>query len=159
MKKIILSVLCVVILFMSFKNTDMTNITGSIENKTIVANKKLIFVYNANAGLFNGVGDVAHKIISPGTYPCSLCNLTYGTFTIKPEWNAFKKRSSIPLLFLHKNDFRKLYPDLKTTPLPVVFIERAGAISIFINQTELNGYKNIGELKQAIEEKLKDYKD
>ncbi len=159
MKKIILSVLGFVILFTFCKNTDMTNITGSIENKTIVANKKLIFVYNANAGFFNGVGDVAHKIVSPGTYPCNLCALTYGTFKMKPEWNAFKKNSSIPLLFLHKNEFHTLYPDLKTTPLPVIFIERAGAISILINQTELNGYKNIGELKQAIEEKLKDYRD
>ncbi len=137
----------------------MTKTTVMIENKTSVADKKLIFVYNADAGFFNGVGDVAHKIVSPGTYPCSLCSLTYGTFTIKPEWNAFKKNSTIPLLFLHKNEFYTLYPDLKSTPLPVIFLEKAGTTSIFINQTELNGYKTIAELKHAIEEKLTDYKD
>ena len=159
MKKNIVLSFCAVILFMSYKNNEPIKTVGMIGNETHIAGKKLIFVYNANAGLFNGVGDVVHKIISSGTYPCSLCHLTYGTFTIKPEWNAFKKNSSIPLLFLHKNEFRKLYPDLKTTPLPVIFIERAGAISILINQTELNGYKNIGELKQGIEEKLKNYND
>ena len=159
MKKIILSVLYAAILFTSCGNNAQTKTDGTTDNKTSVSDKKLIFVYNADTGFFNIVGDVAHKTFSPKTYPCSLCGLTYGTFKMKPEWNAFVQKAPVPLLFLHKNEFYAIYPNLKSTPLPVIFIEKAGATSIFINQTELNGFKTIGELKQTIEERLTDNKN
>jgi len=37
----------------------------------------LIFVYNANGGLVNSWLDTAHKIVSPSTYSCSLCAITF----------------------------------------------------------------------------------
>ena len=116
--------------------------------------KKLIFVYNADTGYFNLVADIAHKIFSPGTYQCSLCNLTYSIFKIKPEWDAFVKNAPLPLRFLHKDELYALHPNLKSTPLPVIFLEKAGALSILINQSELNSFKTIEELRRAIEEKL-----
>ena len=39
---------------------------------------ELLFVYNADTGLFNTVADAAHKILSPSTYSCNLCKVTYG---------------------------------------------------------------------------------
>ena len=38
---------------------------------------RLVFVYNANAGLVAGMLDSVHKVVSPATYPCSLCAVTY----------------------------------------------------------------------------------
>ena len=32
---------------------------------------KIIFVYNADSGLVNGLIDWAHKIVSPETYSCT----------------------------------------------------------------------------------------
>jgi hypothetical protein len=36
----------------------------------------LVFVYNADSGVFNTLSDIAHKIFSPETYACNLCALT-----------------------------------------------------------------------------------
>ena len=46
---------------------------------------KLIFIYNADSGLFNTVTDIAHKIFSPETYSCNLCALTHDYFTVRDE--------------------------------------------------------------------------
>ncbi len=49
----------------------------------------LIFVYNANSDLFSTVTDFAHKILSPSTYQCQLCALTYGNFSKKAGMEIF----------------------------------------------------------------------
>lgn len=33
--------------------------------------------------------DAAHKLISPATYSCSLCALTYGAVSMKRSWAAW----------------------------------------------------------------------
>ena len=38
--------------------------------------RTLIFIYNANGGIFSAMADAAHKLVSPETYPCSLCAIT-----------------------------------------------------------------------------------
>ncbi len=43
----------------------------------------LVFVYNANSGLLNALLDMGHKVVSPRTYPCSLCALTYGSLGLR----------------------------------------------------------------------------
>ena len=49
----------------------------------------LLFVYNADSGLLNSAKDYVHKIISPKTYECNLCAVTFGNFGIKNEWKRF----------------------------------------------------------------------
>jgi hypothetical protein len=111
----------------------------------------LLFVYNADAGWFNTVSDIAHKIFSPSTYPCSLCDLTYGVFKIRPEWDDFLKHTPVPLEFLHRDEFLVQYPALRDTPLPVVLRKHAdGECSVALNAHTLNGLQSIGELKAHI---------
>jgi hypothetical protein len=82
-------------------------------------NLELIFVYNADTGKWNGYMDIMHKIFSPSTYPCSLCAITYGTFSIKEEWEAFKNTLRLPLTFLHKDEWNQKYNI--DGPLPAVY--------------------------------------
>ncbi|MDP5100229.1 MAG: GTPase, partial [Nonlabens sp.] len=75
---------------------------------------KLIFVYNANAGKINSLLDSAHKLISPGTYDCKLCELTYGVFKEDVDWIRFREsvkttNPNLQLEFLHKDEFEKQY--------------------------------------------------
>ena len=112
--------------------------------------EKLIFVYNADSGLWNGYLDMAHKILSPKTYPCSLCDLTYGIFKIRPEWDDFVKNTSIPLEFLHKDEFQAQYPDLQSLPLPVILKQKGNAVSVLIDRRELDGLKTISELRDKL---------
>ena len=64
---------------------------------------KLIFVYNADSGLMNTLMDIGHKAISPQTYECSLCGLTFGVLKEHKQWKQFRSESSIDMKFLHRD--------------------------------------------------------
>ena len=50
--------------------------------------KELFLIYNANSGFFNVIKDALQKSISPSTYSCNLCGLTYGTIRMKSKWKT-----------------------------------------------------------------------
>ncbi|GAA3950802.1 hypothetical protein [Hymenobacter algoricola] len=98
----------------------------------------LLFVYNANGGLLNGLLDLVHKTLSPGTYPCSLCALTYGV-SMRPEWKSFIEALPIEARFLHRDEFRAEFPAWREVPLPAVFRRLpSGELAPFITAPELN---------------------
>ncbi|MBU0498608.1 MAG: hypothetical protein KJ558_05035 [Gammaproteobacteria bacterium] len=63
------------------------------------AEAPLLFVYNADSGLFNTLADIGHKIFSPGTYQCDLCALTHGYFQERIEWRAFVESLGVECRF------------------------------------------------------------
>ncbi len=80
----------------------------------------LLFVYNADSGLFNTLADIGHKLFAPDSYPCDLCALTHGYLREKAQWRRFVEELGVPCQFLHRDQFRHRYPD-DTTPLPASF--------------------------------------
>jgi len=115
---------------------------------------KLIFVYNADSGLKNAIKDSAHKILSPKTYQCKLCDLTYGPFKEKRKWKAFRKNSSIEMQFLHADEFEKLYKS-KFRPsftLPVILIENQYDLDILISHEGLDEIDSVDHLIHKIKE-------
>jgi len=117
--------------------------------------KKLIFVYNADSGTWNMWLDVAHKVFSPATYPCSLCDLTYGIRKIEPEWDAFVRKAPVPFEFLHKDEFLAAHPNTPFNQFPFILKETAnGSPEMFIPAAQLNDFKTIEALKSAILEGL-----
>ena len=117
--------------------------------------EQLIFVYNANGDLFSSVTDFAHKLLSPSTYQCHLCALTYGNFLIKQEWKSFIENLSVQTLFLHKDEFEKQYRI--ETDLPTAFISANGAIREIIKRQEIESCQSLDELRNIVTEKLKKY--
>ncbi len=114
----------------------------------------LVFVYNADSGLFNTVSDIAHKILSPGTYSCQLCSLTHGYFSIREEWVGFLQELNADCTFLHRDEFKKLYSK-ETTELPAVYIkDDNGALEMFMDRKTIEACKNLGHLKRMLQEKL-----
>jgi len=112
---------------------------------------ELIFVYNANSGKWNGYMDIMHKILSPKTYPCSLCDITHGVFKVHEEWTEFKKTLDIPLTFLHKDEWLAQY-GLKEK-LPAIFLKNGDNIENWIAAETLDQL-DLGSLKNLIQEKL-----
>lgn len=84
---------------------------------------KLIFVYNANSGKRNALIDAGHKLFSPSTYPCSLCALTYDTFTENTIWKKFRENSNLDMDFLHKDEFESKFPSVKVLYPTVLKLE------------------------------------
>lgn len=87
---------------------------------------QLVFVYNARSGMDAALFDSAHKLISPQTYQCQLCALTYGLARPKREWVRFLKQLSPPPQFLHRDEFLTCYPDMLDIQLPAIFGLRDG---------------------------------
>ena len=54
---------------------------------------KLLFVYNANSGKLSALLDGLHKMVSPSTYDCNLCAMTFGHFLEDPTWKEFREKS------------------------------------------------------------------
>ncbi|WP_406656076.1 hypothetical protein V7O62_09505 [Methanolobus sp. ZRKC2] len=116
--------------------------------------KKIVFVYNADSGIFSSIGDYVHKVVSPSTYGCNLCGLTYGnTGMMKQSWKSFVSGLKFPVEFLHKDEFSKKY-DLEDVSFPCAFIESEGELELLINSDEMNALSNLDELKSLVSEKV-----
>ena len=115
---------------------------------------KLIFVYNADSGLFNTVTDIAHKMLSPKTYSCNLCALTHGHFKIKEDWVNFLEEIDTEMEFLHRDEFIKKYNQAESD-LPAIFIEEDKQLSLWLGQYAINKIESLDDLKKIISENLR----
>ncbi|RMB62744.1 GTPase [Dokdonia sinensis] len=118
---------------------------------------KLIFVYNANSGNLNALLDATHKILSPQTYECDLCSLTFGAFREKEEWVRFRESIKSPLIFLHKDEFLKAYKSkwLPKYDFPIVLAERNGELEIAIATERFKEIQNLEALIDEVNNVLK----
>ena len=119
--------------------------------------KKLIFIYNADSGLFDTLTDYAHKIISPDTYACNLCKLTYGNFGMKSEWKDFIDSLSVDKEFLHRDEFLKNYPQFSNISLPAIFTQKDELPILLLSADTINVAKNLKELQELLSEKIIKY--
>ena len=114
----------------------------------------LIFVYNADSGLINGLKDLLHKLISPTTYPCSLCAVTYGSLGMHAEWKEFVEQLGHPVEFLHKDELKQQY-DITDVPLPVLLgLSDEGQFSTLLDSETLDSLTTLSELKAAVSDRL-----
>jgi len=109
---------------------------------------KLIFVYNAESGKLNALFDIAHKILKPETYQCSLCALTHDALSEKKAWSDFKAGTKLELEFLHKDEFEKQYGQACNYP---VILENSDPLRTLIGPGELSKFKNVEDLIKRIE--------
>lgn len=123
---------------------------------------KLIFVYNANSGKLNAYMDAAHKIVSPSTYQCRLCDLTYGVFKENVDWIRFRESELIKtkvqeLEFLHIDEFESKYKSkwLPKFDYPVILIASSQGLEIFLSADEMNELHTTESLIENITNKLK----
>ena len=112
----------------------------------------LVFVYNADSGVFNTLTDIAHKIMSPNTYECNLCNLTHGYFKARDEWLGFLRELDVEIEFLHRDEFVKKYHI--EADYPAVFIKENNDLKLWINKDKINSLSSTEELMKVIRAEL-----
>lgn len=115
--------------------------------------RSILFVYNADSGLFNTLTDIAHKIFAPQTYECNLCAITYGNFAMRAEWKEFLETLEHELEFLHRDEFGGRYPGM-ATPLPAIFFRDGDLLEPLITADEINACGSADELKELIRARL-----
>lgn len=115
-------------------------------------NLHLLFVYNAKSGFWNGALDSAHKVVSPDTYACQLCSITFGLFGMRKKWSVFLdelKNDGITIGFAHKDD--SLPVDVE---LPAVLSKTGENYNLFISAEELKEVPDVQAMIQLVKDKL-----
>lgn len=113
------------------------------------ANRTLIFVYNADSGVFNALADIGHKLFSPNTYHCDLCRLTHGYLTERKAWRIFVEDLPFGTEYLHRDQFRRRFPHLKS-PLPAVYLREGNHMKLCVTAASLRECKDLEMLKSLI---------
>ncbi len=110
----------------------------------------LVFVYNADSGLFNTLADIAHKVFSPDTYECNLCNLTHGYFHAREEWMTFLHDLDAEIEFMHRNEYIKRYGCKDEVDLPAIFVNDNDQLKLWIDKAVINNLKSTDDLMEMI---------
>ena len=114
----------------------------------------LLIVYNADEGLFAALGDALHKAVSPDTYPCSLCAITYGAVRMRPEWRRYLQTLPHDVRFHHRPDFHRAYPSLAQLPLPAILLDEGSGPRVLLDSPTLDQVGTVGEMIAALDRAL-----
>lgn len=111
--------------------------------------QRLIFVYNADSGLFNLLTDIAHKLISPQTYGCDLCALTHAPFAMRKRWRQFLEGLDMELEFLHRDEVSSRIPGLAVSP-PAIVRQSAAGLAVCVDAADIGRCDSLKELETLI---------
>ena len=115
---------------------------------------ELIFIYNAKSGIVNEFLDFAHKIVSPSTYNCNLCAISYGNFTMKKKWSDYISSLPVKSTFTYKDKVSEYgYDNIK---LPSIIFQDKSKSKVIISSEEINKLKKIDQLINILSDRLKD---
>ncbi len=116
-------------------------------------NHALVFVYNADSGLFNTLTDIAHKAFSPQTYQCNLCALTHSTFGMRKGWKRFLETLDRPFEFLHADELKARH-GVSGIRLPAIFKREGERLELLISADSINACRTTDDLERLISERL-----
>jgi hypothetical protein len=116
--------------------------------------KQLLFVYNADSSIFGLVTDYVHKVVSPATYQCNLCKITYSNLGMKKEWKDFIQALPVKSIFLHRDELIKKYPETEKAALPAIYIVEDKKAQVLVVAKEINQLKSLKDLMKLVEVKL-----
>ena len=111
--------------------------------------KQLVFVYNADSGVFNTLTDIAHKVFSPQTYACTLCAISHSYFNERDEWKDFIRSLEADCEFLHRDEFEEKY-DFKNPAFPSVYVKDDGVLTLCLDTDGINECDSMEKLKDKI---------
>lgn len=114
---------------------------------------EIIFIYNAKSGPINSLIDWAHKIISPKTYECSLCSLTYGNLGKYSKWSKFLESLNMNKSFIYDDQLSDL-SFYNNESLPCIFFREDNNYSVLLNNDELDRCENLDALINLIKVEL-----
>ena len=111
--------------------------------------KQLVFVYNADSGMFNTLTDIAHKVFSPQTYECNLCAISHSYFSERDEWKEFISDLGAECEFLHRDEFENKY-NVKGESFPAIFIKKGDELNVCLGSSIINECDSMEKLKDKI---------
>ena len=120
---------------------------------------QVVFIYNAKSGLVNGMFDYVHKFVSPSTYECNLCSITYDMGGKKDQWVVYLNTLPLEVKFAYKDNIfnDEFNIDYNDETLPCAFLITGETQSLILSSTEIGKMKTLDELKTLLSLKFIDY--
>jgi|TARA_B100000787_G_scaffold163728_1_gene145675 hypothetical protein len=119
----------------------------------LVNKREFILIYNAKGGKLNSTLDLIHKYMSPSTYKCNLCKVTFG-ITMKKKWKNFINSTQHSFTFLHKEDLKNNNLEKFKNNLPVCIEKRNENYFVMIDSNEMKKLMNEDDLINIFKDKL-----
>ncbi len=101
----------------------------------------------------HGVMDLAKKTVSPKTYPCKLCMVTYSGATMNKLWKQYVANLGIRAVFMHKNEFVKTYPKVGIE-FPAILLKTDKTIKMLLSVDDFKEIKDLPDLMSTLNDKL-----
>ncbi|MEE9505278.1 MAG: hypothetical protein V3V90_09100, partial [Thermodesulfobacteriota bacterium] len=76
-----------------------------------------------------------------------------GNMGMNKKWKEFIAHLTVPIEFLHRDEFLKRY-ELEDTQLPAAFIKRGESISRLITHSEINECSSVEDLMNLVTKKI-----
>lgn len=116
--------------------------------------RPLIFVYNADGGVLNGLKDLWIKAVRPQDYDCQLCAVTYGYTGMKREWRDYVRGLGVDVRFLHRDELRAEF-GVSGVALPAAFeVAPDGSLREWLAASELRAASSLGDLMDLVRVRL-----
>jgi len=91
--------------------------------------------------------------VSPKTYPCNLCALTYGPVSERAAWSKLKADLPLRSRFLHRDEFRREYS--REAEFPAVFIDRGDRVEPLISKVEIDRCEGLEALIELVRARVR----
>ena len=118
--------------------------------------RQLCFVYNAKSGVAHALMDYVHKIVSPDTYACSLCGVTYGNLGMHRQWADYLRSLPFKTKFLYQDT---LPSHLGEISLPAAYVVEGENWVHVIGPEEMDKATTLDALIALCDSRLADYMD
>lgn len=114
----------------------------------------LIFVYNADGGVLNGLRDLWIKTVRPQDYDCQLCAVTYGPTGMRREWRDYVRSLGVDVRFLHRDELRAEF-GVSGVALPAAFeVAPDGSLREWLPASELRAAGSLEGLMDLVRVRL-----
>ena len=97
--------------------------------------------------------DTLHKYLSPKTYECNLCQITYD-LKMRKAWKNYIEESPHDFKFLHLEELSDFGLEGYINELPICLEKLNGKYKVIINKNEMNAFQDEHELIESLKTKL-----
>ena len=112
----------------------------------------LVFIYNARSGTLQALLDLVHKTLSPATYRCALCQLTY-TFRMRQQWREYLEGLPWDIEFRYFDQLGEEERRLAGT-LPACLLKSGNHRRLLLDAEMINGCRDLAGLIALLEKQL-----
>ena len=110
---------------------------------------RLVFIYNARGGALQAMLDLLHKTLSPSTYGCDLCRLTY-TYRMRQPWREYLESLPWEIEFRYADQLDDDQRKLAGT-LPACLLESGAGRQLLLDADMISQCQDVAGLIEMLE--------